>query len=422
MAAEGYLKTEVGIVGGGPGGLYTALSLARLGIRSVVLEKGTFPRRKVCGDILTSNVLRALHDLDPELITKLRAAEWAHQLNASSFASARGAGIEMPFHSPSNASLGLPSCIAAPRLDFDAFLADYVREKQDIRLFEGYGVREIERRPDGFVISGKGKQQKVHCRLLVLALGANSPLVRQLVPGYRLVPKDSAVGIRMYYDDVPPPGRDDLSEFYLFERKLMPGGLYVTPFGDRRVNVNIVMRHDIHRRRKVNLRQLMDSYLESHPQLVERFAQARATGPAEGCVLFFGTRKRRISSAGCLLVGDAAGITDATNANGIGHAMISGGIAANTLALALETGLADAKAFRAYDQAVYARLKNALLPGKVMRFLFANRLAGRLSAAALQTSFKRLNSHAIEELVYSSNTARTLINPKFYWRLFAKQK
>ena len=55
-----------------------------------------------------------------------------------------------------------------------------------------------------------------------------------------------------------------------------------------------------------------------------------------------------------------------------------------------------------------------------MRFLFANRVVSRLSAGILQGSFKRLNAKAIEELVYTKSTARTLLNPGFYVRLFGK--
>ena len=38
------MKTDVVIVGGGPGGAASALFLARLGIRAVIVEAETFPR------------------------------------------------------------------------------------------------------------------------------------------------------------------------------------------------------------------------------------------------------------------------------------------------------------------------------------------------------------------------------------------
>lgn len=161
----------------------------------------------------------------------------------------------------------------------------------------------------------------------------------------------------------------------------------------------------------------MKSYLHSHPQLQARFEHATLEGPAAGATLFFGTIRRPLSRGRCLLIGDAAGITDATNANGIGHAMISGRIAAECLAKVVATGGEP----QGYDSQVHARLKNALRPGRLMRTMFSNPLTTRVSVSLLNASLNRLNGRAVEELVYSANTTATLLNPKFYWRLFAKR-
>ena len=53
------MKTEVLIIGGGPGGTATALFLAQLGIDSVIVEKETFSRFHIgesmtgeCGNVV----------------------------------------------------------------------------------------------------------------------------------------------------------------------------------------------------------------------------------------------------------------------------------------------------------------------------------------------------------------------------------
>jgi menaquinone-9 beta-reductase len=454
-------EAPIGIVGAGPGGLYAAMRLAQQGIPSVVFEKATFPRPKVCGDILTSNVIRALHDLDPNLVQDLLKQPWAMELKATAFGSAKKKGFEMPFHSPGNQQLGLPSCISARRIDFDAWLLHHAQQYPLIQIRQNTRIDHIERTADGFLLTAHTQQlatgpdsreqlttgnssagnrsrfsgetgnwsrfsgetgipmaigRKLATKFLILATGANSPLVKEMVPGQNILPKHSAVGMRAYYKGAAAHATAKLSEFYLFDKQFMPGGLYITPFADGTVNVNVVMRLDVFQKRKPKLQDLVRTYLQAHPQLRERFATATQEGIPAGCTLFFGTHKRPLSSPNCLLVGDAAGLTDATNANGIGHAMISGGIAANFLTNAIQHGTA----LDGYDAAVYARLKNALLPGKVMKTLFANPITAGMSVSLLNASLNRLNSKAIQELVYSTNASWTLLNPKFYWRLFVK--
>lgn len=418
MAADAHIA----IVGAGPGGVYTALRLAQLGVGVTLIDRAEFPRSKACGDILTSNVLRALHQLDPALLDDLLAQEWVKPLTASAFVSHRGDRLLMPFHSPANAALDLPACLSARRSDFDAFLLAHAQRQPLIEVRQGCAVHRIARAGARWQLLDAGGATLVAADYLVLATGGGSRLVRDLLPQHLARPKHSAVGLRAYFEGAVPVAEADTSEFFLFDRAHMPGGLYVTPFADGGVNVNLVVRQDVLQRSKTPLRERMLSYLAAQPQLRARFAKANMQGQPEGATLYFGTQRRPISGEGLLVVGDAAGLTDATNANGIGHAMISGGIAAQFLRDASQAGRRDAQHMAQYDQQVYARLHNALYPGKVMNLLFANRFSAMLSAGLLNAAFRRLNSKAIGELVYSPHTNRTLLDPRFYLRLFSKDK
>jgi len=56
------MKTDVIIVGGGPGGAASAMFLAREGIQSVIIEKEQFPRYHI-GESLTGAGGKVLRDL-----------------------------------------------------------------------------------------------------------------------------------------------------------------------------------------------------------------------------------------------------------------------------------------------------------------------------------------------------------------------
>src|SRR5262245_17700806 len=60
MSGETY---EALVLGGGPAGATAALLLARAGWHVAIVEKSTFPRRKVCGEFISATTLPLLRAL-----------------------------------------------------------------------------------------------------------------------------------------------------------------------------------------------------------------------------------------------------------------------------------------------------------------------------------------------------------------------
>src|SRR5580704_19005806 len=51
------------IIGGGPAGTSAAITAVQFGTRVLLLERGTFPRQKVCGEFISAESLHLLHSL-----------------------------------------------------------------------------------------------------------------------------------------------------------------------------------------------------------------------------------------------------------------------------------------------------------------------------------------------------------------------
>src|SRR5438046_2029720 len=57
------MRYDVIVIGAGPAGSTAALLLARAGWSIAIVEKSSFPRRKVCGEFISATSMPLLHEL-----------------------------------------------------------------------------------------------------------------------------------------------------------------------------------------------------------------------------------------------------------------------------------------------------------------------------------------------------------------------
>jgi flavin-dependent dehydrogenase len=172
-------------------------------------------------------------------------------------------------------------------------------------------------------------------------------------------PRHHAAGVRAYYTgvkDLDPQGFIEL----IFLKDLLPGYLWVFPLPNGRANVGLGLRSDVVRRRHVDLKGLLVKLLAEHPQLRERFAEARLEGAVQGMGLPLASKRRPLSGDGYLLIGDAGHLIDPFTGEGISHAMISAVYAAEMTSAALAANDTSAASLRAYDERVWKRLGKEL--------------------------------------------------------------
>lgn len=411
------MKQQIVIIGAGPAGITTALYLAKKGIGSLVVDKSRFPRHKACGDNISGNVLRILNELDASWLGKMSEGQLALSINGLTAYAPNGHHFDVDFL-PLEKDTDQPSCYTIPRIDFDHFLFQRAKESPYITLMEDCDIASVERLKTGGVqLRSRSGDVVIETELVVFSVGSNSNLMNDLYPVPKN-PKHVGVGVRAYFEGVKPAGKPNFCEI-IITQKLLPGGIYITPFPNGTVNVNVVMRSDVVKREKINLTDLMMQVLEEHPVLKERFEAAKMIGKPQGSSLFLGTQKRRLSGDHFLFVGDAAGLIDLLSANGIPQAMLSAKIAAEEISRCVLQNNFSAAALAPYDVRLYKRIEHYLKLSQLVTPFMGNRLFLKLMVLAMNYLAKKFSKNEVlRDFIYEKNIVSKLIKPTFYYKLF----
>ncbi|MGH3181041.1 MAG: NAD(P)/FAD-dependent oxidoreductase, partial [Streptosporangiaceae bacterium] len=81
-------RYDLAVIGGGPAGASAAWAAAQRGLRVALLERGAFPRDKVCGEFVSHEALPLLQRMAPELVAA------APTIASAAFVSASGRRAE----------------------------------------------------------------------------------------------------------------------------------------------------------------------------------------------------------------------------------------------------------------------------------------------------------------------------------------
>ena len=164
------LKHDILILGGGPGGLSTALHLHRiashLSSRILILEKEHYPRHKLCAGGLAVDAEVMLERLG------LDVTEVPHVDAASAHFDFAGTGLAL--HDSRKHMLRI-----IRRDEFDAWLAGKTREA-GIEIREGVTVRNVQ--PDDQGVTVETDQGDFHAQVVVGADGSNGVTRRCILP------------------------------------------------------------------------------------------------------------------------------------------------------------------------------------------------------------------------------------------------
>ncbi|MGO8728859.1 MAG: geranylgeranyl reductase family protein [Streptosporangiaceae bacterium] len=337
------------VVGAGPAGSSLAYYLASAGLDVLVLEKSHFPREKVCGDGLTPRAVKALTGMglavNPE-------DGWLRNKGLRII----GGGGRIELDWPDLSSFPGYGTVRT-RLDFDQMLAGHA-EKAGARLLQGVNVTgpvldDRTGRITGVMARDSGSERQFSGRLVVAADGNSS----RLSVSMGLRKRDDrplGVAVRTYYTS--PRHRDDYLEAWLDlwdGESLLPGYGWIFGMGDGTSNVGLGLLNTSVGFQNIDYRALLRRWLAAMPP-EWGFAEENRTEPIRGAALPMGFNRTPHYTRGLLLAGDAGGMVNPFNGEGIAYAMESGEIAARiiTQALARPTAASAERVLQSYPQAL----------------------------------------------------------------------
>ena len=340
---------DVIVVGAGPAGATTAYYLARAGLDVLLLEKASFPRDKICGDGLTPRAVRQLVRMGIDT----DAPGWIRNHGL------RIIGGGMRLHLPWPELASYPDYgLVRTRTDFDQLLAHHAAAA-GARLHErtsvtgpivdertghivGVTAREVDERG-----RAAGEVVNYHAPLVVAADGTSSRLATAMGV-HKRDDRPMAVAVRTYFTS--PRHDDDWMESWLElwadndrgGRDLLPGYGWIFGTGNGTSNVGLGITNTSKAFGRVDYRDMLRRWTSQMPA-EWGFTEENQIGDIRSAALPMGFNRQPHYTRGLLLVGDAGGMVNPFNGEGIDYAMEAADLAATVIADALDRDTAPAR-------------------------------------------------------------------------------
>lgn len=331
-----------------------AWSLARRGLRVLVLDRATFPREKVCGDFVeprglrifqTMGCLDELESTGPLAITHVNLllnGKTAYRNHIPFYAGQS----ELPQHGYIIPRESLDQRI----LESSALAGAHVQQ--------GCHVSSVERIDGNMAVHYRDAagDHTVVAPIVVGADGTHSVVARsfgQLHDDSRYM----AVSQRAYVEGLEIA---DGEAAFVFDQDLFPGYGWMFPMSNGRANVGVGLLAETRDRNKTSVPKLFATFLQKLTTLHPGCRNIRlASKPIGGIVKTYGGHGPNYFDGG-ILIGDAGCFVDPMTGEGITPAAESALIGANVIADALDGGRTDAAALAVYRRKFQAYFDPAM--------------------------------------------------------------
>jgi digeranylgeranylglycerophospholipid reductase len=328
---------DVIVVGAGPAGSLAAKTAAENGMKVLLIEKRQEIGSPVrCAEGIGKTGLEEFIEPDSKFIS---AEVFGARLYAPD-----GTAIDML--SKNRGAMGY----VLERKIFDRELSRIASESGAEVLTKAQATSLIIE--DGYVkgIKGKhiGEDFSIRSKIVVGSDGVESRMAifAGINSKLKLNDVDSCAQFLISGVDVP-----DYCEFYIGNH-IAPGGyVWVFPKGNRQANIGLgVIGSKIKNKHPV---EYLKEFVEKHYPQGKILSTIVGADPISGAL-------PRLSTAGFILAGDAAHLSDPMTGGGIYNAMLSGRIAGEVSAEAIRSGDLSDRRLKKYDREIYKQIGNQL--------------------------------------------------------------
>jgi menaquinone-9 beta-reductase len=361
---------DVIVVGAGPAGAAAAYHLARAGVDVLMVDGSSFPRDKVCGDFVGPVALAELADIGVTVRADFQ------QTNRIVGASLHLDGKHMVTRNLPAVDGLPPFGRVIPRLDLDEWIRQ-AAVTAGSRFRGATKVTEVSSRPRAVIVEATEGERRVRlrARLVIGADGSNSKVASGL-RGAPIDKRDRIMAVRAYYSGVSGPG--DRCDMY-FSEDSFPGYYWLFPTSATTANVGLGMVMETTPPSEGHLRTMLLDLVGRDRALHSRLGGATIEGRVLGWPLSTYNRHAHLVADGVMLIGDAAGLINPLNGEGIQYALLSGRWASNVArqALARHEGVVPVDALVPYERLVSRELRPEMaLAGTIVSLIRRRDLNG----------------------------------------------
>ena len=182
-------------------------------------------------------------------------------------------------------------------------------------------------------------------KLLIGADGSNSTVAR-IMHGKKVSPENRIVAVRAFYENVNCISHQ--AELF-FTSKSFPGYYWFFPTGPTTANIGVGMMLEHFPRQNVNLKELLTDIIENDESLKQKIGNGKLVDTISGWPLSIYNPDSIIVKDRLLLTGDAAGLINSINGEGIQYALQSGRWAAESVIYCLSSDNLSAEALKIFD-------------------------------------------------------------------------
>ena len=291
------IDSEVIIIGGGPAGSTCAHELNRHGVQTLILDKKRFPRLKLCAGWITPKVVKDLQ-FSPD--------DYPYSLLVLNRLFFHFYGMRIPVKTRQ---------YSIRRIEFD----DWLLKRSGVPIIQ-HRVKRIDIKNGDYYID-----DRFRCKYLVGAAGTHCPVFRTIFRNIN--PRSDEYLITAIEEEFPYDYHDDNCHLWFFENHL-PGYAWYVPKEGGYLNVGIGGKFKGIKRSGKTIRMHWDNFIKKLKKL--SLVTNHAFNPG-GYNYYLRQPAEIVQLDNAFIIGDSAGLATLDMGEGIGPAIESGILAAQSI-------------------------------------------------------------------------------------------